>query len=108
MSAPTVVGGAGGIGGSAAGTGAGAAAGSGSGAGAGGVTAGAGAGSGPEPDAGVPDAAVDVPGARDPNGPCRDLELFCFDPFDMFIFNPECFTCNQGMGCQACEFFQAI
>ena len=42
------------------------------------------------------------------NGPCKDLNLFCFDPFDMFIFNPECTTCNNGMGCQACEAFQAI
>ena len=41
-------------------------------------------------------------------GPCKDLNLFCFDPFDMFILNPECFTCNGGQGCQACEFFQAI
>jgi hypothetical protein len=56
------------------------------------------------------DATTDpgTTGARDPNGPCKDLELFCFDPFDMFIFNPECFTCNSGMGCVACELFQAI
>lgn len=47
-------------------------------------------------------------GARDVNGPCKDLDLFCFDPFDMFIFNPECFTCNGGMGCQSCENFQAL
>ena len=47
-------------------------------------------------------------GTRDVNGPCRDLQLFCFDPFDMFILNPECFTCNSGMGCQDCEAFQAI
>ena len=45
---------------------------------------------------------------RDPAGPCKDLDLFCFDIFDMFIFNPECFTCNGGMGCQSCEAFQAI
>ena len=44
---------------------------------------------------------------RDPNGPCKDLNLFCFDPFDMFIFNPDCFTCNNGKGCQACVAFQA-
>ena len=47
-------------------------------------------------------------GTRDVNGPCKDLDLFCFDPFDMFIFNPDCFTCNNGMGCQSCENFQAI
>ena len=43
----------------------------------------------------------------DPNGPCKDLQLFCFDPFDMFIFNPECFTCNNGMGCMTCIAFKA-
>ncbi|HKP59738.1 MAG TPA: hypothetical protein VJV78_23605 [Polyangiales bacterium] len=53
-------------------------------------------------------SAAPPSGTRDPNGPCRDLMLFCFDPFDMFILNPECFTCNNGMGCQDCDFFQAI
>lgn len=43
----------------------------------------------------------------DPNGPCKDLNLFCFDPFDMFIFNPQCFTCNNGQGCKACINFRA-
>jgi hypothetical protein len=47
-------------------------------------------------------------GGRDPNGPCVDLELFCFDVFDMFIFNPDCLTCNNGDGCQWCDGFQAI
>jgi hypothetical protein len=59
-------------------------------------------GAGSSTDPGVPS------GTPDPNGPCKDLNLFCFDPFDMFILNPECFTCNNGMGCQACELFQAI
>jgi hypothetical protein len=39
--------------------------------------------------------------APDPNGPCADLYLICFDIFDMWI-NPECATCNGGMGCQGC------
>lgn len=44
-------------------------------------------------------------GAPDPSGPCEDLQLFCFDIFDMFIFNPsDCFTCNNGDGCQGCAF----
>jgi hypothetical protein len=47
-------------------------------------------------------------GTRDPNGPCKDLQLFCFDPFDMFTLNPECFTCNNGQGCMDCVDFQAI
>jgi hypothetical protein len=67
-----------------------------------------GSGAGGAGTSGTGAAGSDTTGVRDPNGPCRDLELFCFDPFDMFIFNPECFTCNNGMGCQACEFFQAI
>jgi hypothetical protein len=46
-------------------------------------------------------------GGRNVNGPCKDLNLFCFDPFDMFIFNPDCFTCNSGKGCQACVAFKA-
>jgi hypothetical protein len=36
------------------------------------------------------------------------LNLVCFDAIDMFILNPECYTCNGGMGCQDCELFQAI
>jgi hypothetical protein len=47
-------------------------------------------------------------GSRDPNGPCKDLMLFCFDPFDMFTLNAECFTCNNGQGCMDCVDFQAI
>jgi hypothetical protein len=46
-------------------------------------------------------------GGASPTGPCKDLKLFCFDPFDMFIFNPACATCNSGKGCQACINFQA-
>jgi hypothetical protein len=47
------------------------------------------------------DAAVGAPG--DKSGPCKDLQLLCFDPIDMFIFNPsDCFTCNGGKGCQGC------
>lgn len=45
---------------------------------------------------------------RDVTGPCRDLDLFCLNDLDMFLLNPECFTCNDGMGCQTCEFFRAI
>ena len=45
---------------------------------------------------------------RDVTGPCRDLDLFCLNNLDMFLLNPECFTCNGGMGCQSCEFFRAI
>ena len=45
---------------------------------------------------------------RDVTGPCRDLDLFCLNNLDMFLLNPECFTCNDGMGCQTCEFFRAI
>ena len=40
-------------------------------------------------------------GSRDPNGPCADLELVCFDFIDMWA-NPECATCNGGQGCQGC------
>jgi hypothetical protein len=47
-------------------------------------------------------------GTRDANGPCKDLMLFCFDPFDMFTLNPECLTCNNGQGCMDCVDFQAI
>lgn len=57
----------------------------------------------------APDPGTDPSGGtRDVNGPCKDLMLFCFDPFDMFTFNPECFTCNSGMGCQDCVDLQAI
>jgi len=60
----------------------------------------------PASDAGTtpkPDGGTTTPGARDPNGPCKDLNLLCFDGFDMFIINPsDCFTCNGGKGCQAC------
>jgi hypothetical protein len=40
-------------------------------------------------------------GGRDVNGPCKDLNLLCFDFVDMFI-NAECTTCNGGKGCQGC------
>jgi len=40
-------------------------------------------------------------GGRDVNGPCKDLNLICFDFVDMFI-NAECTTCNGGKGCQGC------
>ncbi|MFM2420520.1 MAG: hypothetical protein RL385_5243 [Pseudomonadota bacterium] len=40
-------------------------------------------------------------GGRDVNGPCKDLNLLCFDFVDMFI-NAECLTCNGGKGCQGC------
>jgi hypothetical protein len=93
-------GGSGGASGTAAGRGGSSTAGTSSSAGAGGVS-----GSGVAGADGTTDPGT---GTRDPNGPCKDLELFCFDPFDMFIFNPECFTCNNGMGCVACELFQAI
>jgi hypothetical protein len=39
--------------------------------------------------------------------PCESLNLICFDVIDMFILNPQCFTCNNGLGCQTCDFFQA-
>jgi hypothetical protein len=69
-----------------------------------GTTGNAGSGTGTSgSDAGGPGNGV-----PDPNGPCRDLDLVCFDAIDMFILNPECSTCNAGMGCQACELFQAI
>jgi len=64
--------------------------------GAGGFTTGGTAGTGSTPST-----------APDPKGPCKDLKLFCFDPFDMFIFNAACFTCNNGAGCKACVNFQA-
>ena len=42
-------------------------------------------------------------GGADPTGPCKDLNLFCFDIFDMWIFNPDaCAKCNGGKGCQTC------
>jgi hypothetical protein len=42
-------------------------------------------------------------GGADPAGPCKDLNLFCFDIFDMWIFNPDaCAKCNGGKGCQTC------
>ena len=42
-------------------------------------------------------------GTRDVNGPCKDLDLVCFDIFDMWIINPDdCATCNSGMGCEGC------
>jgi hypothetical protein len=66
----------------------------------------AGSGDGAAGSAGTDDSSGN--GTRDPNGPCKDLDLFCFDPIDMFIFNPECATCNNGMGCQDCVAFQAI
>ena len=53
------------------------------------------------PDAGTSTGAP-ATGTRDPNGPCKDLMLFCFDPIDMFLFNAECFTCNGGKGCEGC------
>jgi hypothetical protein len=65
--------------------------------GAGGFTTGGTAGTG----------ATSGSGGADPKGPCKDLKLFCFDPFDMFIFNAACFTCNNGAGCKACVNFQA-
>jgi hypothetical protein len=61
---------------------------------------------GATPGGGAPSGSTN--GARDPNGPCKALNLFCFDPFDMFTLNPECFTCNNGMGCMDCVDFQAI
>lgn len=51
------------------------------------------AGPAPTPDAGT--------GARNVNGPCKDLNLLCFDFVDMWI-NAECATCNSGKGCQGC------
>ncbi|HEX5660820.1 MAG TPA: hypothetical protein VFX59_26685 [Polyangiales bacterium] len=58
------------------------------------------AGSTAKPDAG---GSAGAPG--DKSGPCKDLQLLCFDPFDMFIFNPsDCLTCNGGKGCQGCAF----
>jgi hypothetical protein len=41
-------------------------------------------------------------GGRDVNGPCKDLNLLCFDFIDMWI-NAECQTCNAGKGCQGCS-----
>jgi hypothetical protein len=53
----------------------------------------------------APDAGTAPAGPRNVKGPCKDLQLFCFDPFDMFIINPsDCFTCNDGKGCQGCAF----
>jgi hypothetical protein len=55
----------------------------------------------PTPDAGTAPTGMGKPGAKD--GPCKDLMLFCFDPIDMFLFNPsDCLTCNGGKGCQGC------
>jgi hypothetical protein len=65
---------------------------------------GRGGASGDDGDDQNPDGTTD----RDVTGPCRDLDLFCLDDLDMFLLNPECFTCNSGMGCQSCEFFRAI
>ena len=65
---------------------------------------GRGGASGGDGDDQNPDGTTD----RDVTGPCRDLDLFCLDNLDMFLLNPECFTCNDGMGCQSCEFFRAI
>ncbi|HET6338080.1 MAG TPA: hypothetical protein VFG30_32885, partial [Polyangiales bacterium] len=61
------------------------------------------AGSGGVPDLLDPDAS-----GGGATGPCKDLQLFCFDIFDMFIFNPDCFTCNNGDGCMDCVDFLAI
>lgn len=52
-------------------------------------------------DAGDPGGGSTAPGDPDPNGPCEDLNLICFDIFDMWA-NPECQTCNHGQGCQGC------
>jgi hypothetical protein len=54
----------------------------------------------PPADAG-PAKSADA-GPRDVNGPCKDLNLICFDIFDMWI-NAECQTCNSGKGCQGCS-----
>lgn len=55
-----------------------------------------------EPDAGGSTSTPST-GPRDVNGPCKDLELLCFDVFDMFIINPDdCVTCNGGKGCEGC------
>jgi hypothetical protein len=59
----------------------------------------------PASDAGTTTPSTDSgvkPGGRDPNGPCKDLNLICFDFIDMFLFNAECSTCNGGKGCQGC------
>jgi hypothetical protein len=42
-------------------------------------------------------------GATDKSAPCKDLQLLCFDIFDMWLINPQdCATCNGGKGCQGC------
>jgi hypothetical protein len=55
----------------------------------------------PRNDAGTPPNADGGAGGRDVNGPCKDLNLICFDFIDMYI-NAECFTCNGGKGCAGC------
>lgn len=90
--------------------------GSGAGGSAGRASAGAGGASGSSGRAGASgrggasgsDDGDDQTPTRDVTGPCRALDLFCVNNLDMFLLNPECFTCNDGMGCQACEFFRAI
>jgi hypothetical protein len=61
---------------------------------------------GPPADAGSTPPRTDAGGttgaAGDKSGPCKDLNLFCFDAIDMFLFNADCFTCNGGKGCQGC------
>lgn len=55
----------------------------------------------PATDAGsTPSPSSD--GGRDVRGPCKDLNLICFDFIDMWI-NAECQTCNNGKGCQGCN-----
>ena len=49
------------------------------------------------------DAGTSTGGAKDKSAPCKDLQLLCFDIFDMWIINPQdCMTCNGGKGCQGC------
>lgn len=55
----------------------------------------------PRNDAGPAPTSDAGTGGRNPNGPCKDLNLLCFDFIDMY-FNAECFTCNGGKGCQGC------
>jgi hypothetical protein len=61
---------------------------------------------GPTPPATSGDGGIGKPGAKD--GPCKDLMLFCLEAIDMFLFNPDCFTCSGGKGCQACNIPYAI
>jgi hypothetical protein len=55
----------------------------------------------PANDAGAP-SNNKPDGGRDVHGPCKDLNLICFDFIDMWI-NAECQTCNAGKGCQGCS-----